>query len=78
MVWHDCKTDPPKKSGRYILYYLYNGLLCKDQWDIAYFDSIRNKWHDPIYDVDYSSKDNKWAKISMPYKWTEVDLSEVR
>lgn len=21
MVWHDCKTDPPKKDGCYIGYY---------------------------------------------------------
>ena len=23
MVWHDCKTDPPKKDGEYLLVYKY-------------------------------------------------------
>lgn len=77
MAWHDCKTDPPKKSGKYILCYLYNGLFYEDQWDIAYFDSIGNKWNDLIDDIDYGSKDSNWAKISIPYKWAEVNLSEV-
>lgn len=32
MVWHDCKTDPPKTYGTYIVVFnvIYQVLGCKD------------------------------------------------
>lgn len=64
MVWHDCKTDPPKISGRYIL-------ACKDEdgnlfWVPANYYSFNQIWLSE-YGIDFD----------IPLKWTEVDLSEV-
>lgn len=59
MVWHDCKTDPPKKDGEYILCYDFRGEL---DWDRAFYK-------DGIPDWSYEEL--------IPYKWAEVDLSEV-
>lgn len=27
MVWHDCKTDPPKENGDYLLIYKRDGKI---------------------------------------------------
>ena len=66
MVWHDCKTDPPKKNGSYIL------IIKTDfgmGWISAFYDAKWNDWVNE-YDEPYENPYN-------PYKWTEVDLSEV-
>lgn len=62
MVWHDCKTDPPKKYGTYIV-----AFKCCDGRDWM------QGWYYPEHDVwwDYIGEDIK------PYKWAEVDLSGV-
>lgn len=62
MVWHDCKTDPPKKYGRYIVAFERCG---SGDW--------MQGWYYPEHDVwwDYIGEDIE------PYKWAEVDLSEV-
>lgn len=65
MVWHDCKTDPPKKSGRYILFYkdiVYDKL----RWDAIHYSFNTKEWTDGFF-----------RTFDCPIKWTEVDLSEV-
>ncbi len=37
MKWHDCKTEPPKVSGHYIVAY-------KKYWEEACFYLKHNKW----------------------------------
>lgn len=66
MVWHDCKTDPPKKSGGYLLLYKDDKTNIK-KWDKIYYSLGHNRW-----------SDNWGWTIFKPYKWAEVDLSEVR
>lgn len=62
MAWHDCKTDPPKKYGTYLV-----AFKSCDGGDWM------QGWYYPEHDVwwDYIGEDIK------PYKWAEVDLSEV-
>ena len=70
MVWHDCKTDPPKKTGLYILAYKRKN---QDyiEWNSAY-NILHDKWYDSKQFIR-SYVDSCYDLI----KWTEVDLSEV-
>ena len=77
MVWHDCKTDPPKKEGNYLLIYeYYDGCNWEVLFDRAYYSNGDWKVEDA---------DNSWHNITefgeegtvSPIKWLEVDLSEV-
>lgn len=63
MVWHDCKTDLLKKNTSYI---------------IVFENTKHLGWTQGWYSVDF----NQWwdfngEKLNEPYKWAEVDLSEV-
>ena len=73
MVWHDCKTDPPKKSGLYILCFLTPR---GKSWDRAYYDCNDMTWEDIGCLALYGVKDDAY-ELYIPYKWAEVDLSEV-
>lgn len=69
MKWHDCKTDPPKTNGRYVLVYKYTPDDSLD-WDCAYYDSVTNLWEDSReFGFAYKGKYE-------PIKWTEVNLNE--
>lgn len=62
LEWHDCKNDPPKESGMY--------LLCDVCDDIkylsyAFYTTVDNVWQGYC---GYS--------IDTPYKWAEVELPE--
>lgn len=62
MVWHDCKTDPPKIYDDYLLCYLINNSI--KNFTIAKY-SLRSKtWWDFR------------GVISNPYKW--VGLEKVK
>ena len=63
MLWHDCKTDPPKENGYYILILKSNDYT---GWARAFYDTKFDLWLDG-FDEAYEDL----------YKWTEVDLSEV-
>lgn len=65
MIWHDCKTDPPKKDGRYILIYK-DVLNNKLKWDVIHYWSITKEWAEGFF-----------LTFSHPIKWANVDLSEV-
>ena len=65
MTWHDCKTDPPNKSGSYLLWYK-DRKTDNNKWDKACYSLSHNRWADS----------GGWT-IFKPYKWAEVDLSEV-
>ena len=68
MVWHDCKTDPPKKDGEYLLIYrYYDGC----NWDSAFYSELHNRWEDT------RERGNIYDGLYIPLKWAEVDLSEV-
>lgn len=71
MVWHDCKTDPPKKDGEYILCYDFRGEL---DWDRAFYEE--GTWKDEDSCILYGIPDWLYEEL-IPYKWAEVDLSEV-
>ena len=68
MIWHDCKTDPPKKSNKYILAYKF---ILSDEtywidWELAYYYINYNEWIN-----------NRNKIFNCPIKWAEVDLSGV-
>lgn len=70
MVWHDCKSDPPKKSGQYILVYK----IIKENkiyWNSSYYgnDGI---WYTSLY-CEHTYNRCYCELI----KWAEVDLAEV-
>lgn len=73
MVWHDCKTDPPKKDGEYILCYTEYG---QKYWSNASYNIKDKEWYDTREYVTYGNPTWGWS-TSIPYKWAEVDLSEV-
>lgn len=77
MVWHDCKTDPPKKSGRYLVaYWFYKKELI---WETGYWDEISRRFE--AFDTEAHWGDGRFVPFKEmygePYKWAEVDLSEV-
>lgn len=57
MVWHDCKTDPPKKSGKYIIVN-----ILKKSWYEAIYEN--NKWYIKKWLID-EPKFCKWAEIDL-------------
>lgn len=76
MVWHDCKTDPPRKSGFYLLVYNYNdGHKWKKTFDRASYSTIRSNWL--LFEIEgWTVLENVKQSINA-IKWAEVDLSEV-
>ena len=60
MVWHDCKTDPPKENKDYIVYY---GGRC---WEQAWYRPKDDSWV-----CIFGDKINpiKWAEVDL----SEVD-----
>lgn len=80
MIWNDCKSNPPKKEGFYLL--IYNYEIGKD----GIFYDFNNEYDRALY------KDKKWHlwenqnwiglkdidfQNCYPLKWCEVDLEEV-
>lgn len=70
LEWHDCKTDPPKKDGEYILWYIK---LDKNRWKQAYYNNISNEWFDSDKFIIYGNPKWGWSDC-IPYKWAEIDL----
>lgn len=81
MMWHDCKINPPKKEGFYLLVYEYYILLDDIMYDnnIIYDRALyqNGKWH--LWDNE------KWASLEdaedqdyIPIKWVEIDLSDIK
>lgn len=62
LVWHDCKTDPPKKDGYYFLCFTSSN---KKYMSYAWCNIKYNCWED---DDGYI--------INNSYKWAEVELPE--
>ena len=56
MVWHDCKTDPPKKDGCYIGY--YGNKLWGEVW--YYFK--QSLWKDTY---DSTTFPIKWTEVDL-------------
>lgn len=74
MIWHDCKIDPPNKSGNYLLWFLYH---YDNDWNKVYYNIINNEWLDPDKCIPYGNSNWGWSDF-IPYKWAEIDLSEVK
>ena len=56
MKWHDCKTDPPKKSGHYVV---HNG----HYWEEGlYYHSQREIWKN-VFDKIITPI--KWAEVNL-------------
>ena len=56
MVWHDCKSDPPKEDGSYIGYY-GNKL-----WGEVWYYNKPNLWKDTY---DSITLPIKWAEVDL-------------
>ena len=62
LEWHDCKTDPPKESGFY--------LLCDTCGSFKYLSHV-------LYTTtDNTWQGYCGYVIDTPYKWAEVELPE--
>lgn len=77
MVWHDCKTDPPKKVGEYIVaYWFYKDHL---SWECGLWKEKNKRFE--AYDPEAHYEEGRYVDFKEmygePYKWAEVDLSEV-
>ncbi len=76
MVWHDCKSDPPKKSGFYLLVYSYNdGYGWEKTFDRASYSSTFSDWS--IFEFESWTTLEDVEQGANAIKWAEVDLSEV-
>ena len=63
LEWHDCKTDPPKEDGWYLLLCDYEKWTA---WYKAYWNLELGEW------LDYTLAFDK----NLCYKWAEVKLPE--
>lgn len=74
LIWHDCKTGPPKQSGVYLLWFIEpNG----EDWDKAYYNSASHEWSDLRECVPYGQPDWGWSD-SILYMWAEINLLEIK
>lgn len=84
MKWHDCKTDPPKKAGCYLLVY-----SCYDGYSRNTVYSHNTVFGSAVYSKDESTwflfDMGAWTSIQelsrfkydiIPIKWTEVESEE--
>lgn len=62
LEWHDCKTDPPKEDGWYILVRSYRDELT---WIQAYWSKYYQRWQDH-YDIYHEKFCYKWAEVELP------------
>ena len=64
MKWHDCKTDPPKESGKYLLWVKY-GRGIQTFYSAEYLSSSRT-WRDDVEGYfNYKDVDYKWAEVNL-------------
>lgn len=56
MVWHDCKTDPPKEDKDYIVYY---GGRC---WEQAWYCPEDDSW---VCIFGEEIEPIKWAEVDL-------------
>ena len=79
LIWHDCKTDPPKENGDYLLVYKHNGknkfFKLITTWNKVFYFRANDEW-EIFLGNKYSSLDLIYD-IFIPIKWAEVDLSGV-
>ena len=63
LEWHDCKSDPPKEDGHYILITCFYKALF---WEEAYWSRKQQKWR--MIGGTYYGKEccYKWAEIELP------------
>lgn len=74
MIWHDCKTDPPKKDGKYVLVYKTKiGSYEKIEWQAVSYSTYSKKWRKSRNNI-LIFDENEHDLI----KWAEVDLSNIK
>lgn len=78
MKWHDCKTDPPKKAGHYLLVYsCYDGYSCNTVFGSAVYSKAESTWY--LFDMGAWTSIQKLGRFKydiIPIRWSEVDLEE--
>ena len=57
MEWHDCKTDPPKKSGWYLLCFI--APWKEKMWNKVFYNKKYKTWEN-FNDFAY-----KWIKVDL-------------
>lgn len=63
MKWHNCKTNPPKKDEKYLLYYdTYKG----KKWKEAWFENGRWTMRLTYKGVVDVTNGCMWAEVEMP------------
>lgn len=72
MKWHDCKTDPPKKNGHYIL---QTTNQYEEDWVAALF-YVEPQTHSHEQGHWFDDYEEYICYDDYAYKWAEVDLSE--
>lgn len=65
LEWHDCKSDPPKKCGYYLLYFEHYNKTTRGKIDIG------------VWIFDYFNRRDGAKYKEQPIKWAEVELPEV-
>lgn len=63
LEWHDCKTDPPKESGWYILIERSGDEVV---WIKAYWNKNEQRWQDYFNIFLHEVYCYKWAKVELP------------
>lgn len=74
-MWHNAATDPPKKSGHYLVYdpdgrWPFMFLMCK------YVTELREDWENPYWYCNGYDEDG-FIGIIDPELWTELPESLV-
>lgn len=57
LEWHDCKSDPPKKDGKYLIMN-----TAKKTWHEATYEN--NKWYVKRWLID-KPEYCKWAEVDL-------------
>lgn len=78
MKWRDCKTDPPKKAGCYLLVYsCYDSYSRNTVFGSAVYSKAESTWF--LYDMGAWTSIQELSRFKydiIPIKWTEVELEE--
>ena len=77
LEWHDCKIDPPKKEKKYIVIYKIRDSLF---WEAGEWNNYHNCFR--VFDQKAHWEEGEYVDFEdyygTPYKWAEIDLSEVK
>ena len=76
LEWNDCKTNPTKKEKKYIVIYKIKDSLF---WEAGEWNNYHNCFR--VFDQETHWGEGRYVDFEdyygTPYKWAEIDLSEV-